>query len=185
MAIIFAKYAVGFFFALKITQEGHKLNCSSHMELSRGRLVVRDSNEGLLQILMFYYINILSLLWVSSLAEKKSQTWWCFQICLCFLFHFFKERHNNPVYSKDTVLKAISADNKKYWRQSQRAEKYEFHNPSPLFLFGLSIGFTDENKGNSIVLSLPVQNKSNLILGSLPLSKEHSRVCSSKKAWVC
>lgn len=41
--------------------------------------------------------------------------------------------------------------------------------------FGLSIGFADENRGNSIVSSLPVQNKLNFILGSLPLSKEHTR----------
>lgn len=40
MAIIFAKHAVGLFFTLKITQEGHQLNYSSHMELSRSRLVV-------------------------------------------------------------------------------------------------------------------------------------------------
>lgn len=41
MAIISAKHAVGLFFTLKITQEGHQLNYSSHMELSRSRLVVK------------------------------------------------------------------------------------------------------------------------------------------------
>lgn len=41
MAIIFAKYAVDLFFTLKITEEGHQLNYSSHMELSRSRLVVK------------------------------------------------------------------------------------------------------------------------------------------------
>lgn len=129
-----------------------------------------------------FYFNIWSLLWVSSLAEKTTDlTWFSY---LPVLFISLLLGHHSPVYSKVTVLKAVSADNKKYWRQSQRAEKYEFHNPSPLFLFGLSTGFTDENKGNSIVLSLPVQNKSNLILGSLGLSKVHTRFCSSKKALV-
>lgn len=93
--------------------------------------------------------------------------------------------HHNPVYSKVTVLKAISADNKKYRRQSQRVEKYEFHHPSPLFLFGLSIGFTDENKGNSIVLSLPVQNKSHLILGSLPSQKNTLDSAAARRLWFC
>lgn len=38
---LFAKYAVSLFFTLKITQESHQLNQSSHMELSRSRLVVK------------------------------------------------------------------------------------------------------------------------------------------------
>jgi len=41
MAIRFAKYAVSLFFTFKITQEGHQFNYSSHMELSRSRLVVK------------------------------------------------------------------------------------------------------------------------------------------------
>lgn len=41
MAIIFAKYAVGLFFTLKITLKGHQLNYPPHMELSRSRSVVK------------------------------------------------------------------------------------------------------------------------------------------------
>lgn len=45
MTIIFAKCAVGLFFTLKIAQEGHQLSYSSHMELSRSRLVVKRRNS--------------------------------------------------------------------------------------------------------------------------------------------